>query len=218
MYKALRVLLSLRTDLGRVRFFEKLAERSIGRLPERKRVQHLELAARLPEESMVKARLYPDREAMLAVVPKGGIVGEVGTWRGDFSRKIAEVCEPAAFHLFDVDFAPLKDPPGNNVFKHLGDSSANLASLPAEHFDMLYIDGDHSYEGVVRDLAAADRALKSGGLLMCNDYANWCSPAVAPYGVARAVNEFIIDRQYEIEGVALHPAGLPDILLRKPMA
>jgi hypothetical protein len=34
--------------------------------------------------------------------------------------------------------------------------------------------------------------------------------------VARAVNELIIAEGYSVEGLALHPAGLYDILIRKP--
>jgi hypothetical protein len=102
------------------------------------------------------------------------------------------------------------------VEKHEGDSPSILAQFAAGHFDWLYIDADHSYEGVTRDLAAAHRVLKPGGFLMCNDYTNWCSTAVTPYGVARAVNELILNEGYSVAGLALHPAGLYDILIRKP--
>ena len=83
---------------------------------------------------------------------------------------------------------------------------------------MIYVDADHSYASVAKDIAAAHRALKPGGLMMCNDYTNWCSPSVSPYGVARAVNEFVNREGYDCIGLALHPAGLYDILLRKPPA
>lgn len=192
---------------------QKLLERALWRLPDPE--GHLEFAPRLPEQALSDARLYPDREAMLHALPKGGTVGEVGVWKGDFSRAIARICGPERFHLIDLNFAPFQ-PVTGPVKKHQGDSSTILAGFPAATFDWLYIDGNHSYAGVTKDLAAAHRAIKPGGYLMCNDYTNWCSPSVTPYGVAKAVNELVIREGYSVEGLALHPAGLPDILIRKP--
>ena len=81
---------------------------------------------------------------------------------------------------------------------------------------MIYIDGDHSYEGITKNIHAAHQTLRPGGFLMSgNDYANWCSAAATPYGVARAVNEFIVAESYKVRGLALHPAGLHDILIQK---
>lgn len=190
-----------------------MTERLLWRLPDPER--HLELAPRLPEMALTNAKLYPDREAMLHALPKGGTVGEVGVWKGDFSRNILRICGPHRFHLIDIDFTPLQ-PVAGPVEMHEGDSSTILGRFGEATFDWLYIDGDHSYAGVQRDLVASHRALKPGGYLMCNDYANWCSLAVTPYGVARAVNEFIVREGYSVDGLALHPAGLPDILIRKP--
>ena len=99
---------------------------------------------------------------------------------------------------------------------HEGDSSTILATFPAAHLDWIYIDGDHAYSGVSKDLEAAHRALKPGGFLMCNDYSNWCSAAATPYGVAKAVNELILTEGYKVRGFGLHPAGLHDILIQKP--
>lgn len=197
---------------GRIGLLQKLTDHLLWRLPDPE--SYLEQAPPLPQPALTNARLYTDRTAMLHALPKGGTVAEVGTWRGDFSKAILAVCKPETFHLIDVDFSPL-DPsiPG---IRHQGDSSTILKGFPEASLDWAYIDGDHSYAGVMKDLEAAHRALKPGGYLMCNDYTNWCSRSVTPYGVARAVNEFIIREGYLVEGLALHPAGLPDLLIRKP--
>jgi hypothetical protein len=203
------------SPLGRIHLLEKLTERLLWRLPRQVAERHLEVAPPLPQSMLDRAKLYADRETMLHALPKGGTVAEVGVWRGDFSKLIWDICEPVELHLIDVDFAPFNWPAAKAV-RHQGDSSAILRSFKPGSFDWIYIDGDHAYEGVCKDLAAAHVALKPGGYLMCNDYANWCSLAVTPYGVARAVNEFILREGYSVEGFALHPAGLPDILIRKP--
>jgi ubiquinone/menaquinone biosynthesis C-methylase UbiE len=190
-------------------------------LPEPVQTKHLQGAPGLGSDHMPNGRLYPNREAMLHALPKGGIVAEVGTWRGSFSERIAAICGPKELHLLDIDFSPLNEGPiragmAGRVEKHLGDSASSLAQFPENYFDWMYIDGDHTYEGVVKDLAAAHRVLKRGGHLMCNDYTNWDCGSAQPYGVARAVNELCLQHSYTVEGFAFHGTGYPDILLRKP--
>src|SRR4051812_34093612 len=108
--KLTRALRSAGSPVGRVDLLQKLTERLIWRLPDPEK--YLEFAPRLPESALTNAKLYPDREAMLHALPKGGTVGEIGVWKGDFSRAIAKVCRPERFHLIDIDFTPLEPIPG----------------------------------------------------------------------------------------------------------
>ena len=207
-----RFVRGLATD--RIGTLQKLVEYLIWKKPDP--LAYFQVAPELPAECLNGARLYPTREKMLAALPKGGVVAEVGTWKGYFSRHIAEQCKPAELHLIDVDFSPLEETIPGKVTKHQGDSSTILRSFPEGKFDWIYIDGDHSYEGVVKDLEAAHRAVKPGGHLMCNDYTNWMSLSVMPYGVMKAVNELIIGEGYAVEGLGFSPYGNHDILIRKP--
>lgn len=61
-----------------------------------------------------------------------------------------------------------------------------------ESFDLVYIDGDHTYEGVVKDLAAWYPKVKKGGVI-CGDDIGWP-------GVKQAVDEFFIrlKKEYHI--------------------
>jgi hypothetical protein len=62
------------------------------------------------------------------------------------------------------------------------------ASFSDESLDWVYIDGDHGYEAVKRDLEAYYRVVKSGGFIAGDDYGatnGWFGD-----GVARAVDEF----------------------------
>ena len=209
--------------MRRVLAAERLLAFHLQRLPEQKQGEHFELASELPPERIADGKLYPSREVMLHVLPKGGRVAEVGTFRGGFSQLIASICKPEEFHLMDLSFAPLKEAPiraalgSGTLHKHEGDSSKTLRQMDPASFDWLYIDGDHEYSGVVADLVAADRVLKPGGFLMCNDYTNWDMSSAVPYGVAKAVNEFCIQQKYDVVGFALQGAGFHDILLRKPI-
>jgi SAM-dependent methyltransferase len=209
--RALKQLAS--TDpLLRIRALEKVVEHFLWRLPREQVDDHLEIPPPLPQAALEGAKLYANRATMLEMLPKGGVVAEVGTWQGDFSREIIAACRPKAFHLIDIDFAPL-DPIIDGI-RHEGDSSTILRSFPPASFDWIYIDGDHSYDGARQDLEAAHLVLKPGGYIMCNDYTNWCSLAVQPYGVSRAVNQFVIHEKYLVCGLALAPAGNHDILLK----
>ena len=64
------------------------------------------------------------------------------------------------------------------------------ASFPDDTLDWVYIDADHSYEGVKGDLDAFYRTVKSGGFLAGDDYrqAGWLWD-----GVVRAVDERCAD-------------------------
>jgi Methyltransferase domain len=68
-----------------------------------------------------------------------------------------------------------------------GDSAAAVADLPGP-FDTIFVDGDHSYEGVVRDLDALDGRIASGGVAMFHDLFHPAN-ATGEYGVARALGE-----------------------------
>jgi hypothetical protein len=65
--------------------------------------------------------------------------------------------------------------------------------FPDEYFDYVYIDADHSYEAVKRDLADWYPKVRKGGILAGHDYVERESPRVQ-YGVKRAVDEFVSER------------------------
>jgi hypothetical protein len=68
------------------------------------------------------------------------------------------------------------------ILRGLSDHMAH--EIPDESLDLVYIDGDHSYQGVKRDIASYWPKLKTGGVMAFHDYKN---PA---YGVRGAVLEF----------------------------
>lgn len=61
-----------------------------------------------------------------------------------------------------------------------------------QSLDLVYIDGDHTYEGVVKDLATWFPKVKRGGMI-CGDDIGWP-------GVKKAVDEFFIrlGKEYQI--------------------
>ncbi len=80
-----------------------------------------------------------------------------------------------------------------------GDSAAAIAGLPDESVDVFYVDADHTYEGVRRDLDALLPKIKPDGLIVLNDYI----PAEIgfsnlPYGIIQATNEFMVAHGWEM--------------------
>lgn len=176
------------------------------------------LPARLEPEHLCEPRLFAHREQLLESLPKHSVVAEIGTYRGEFARKILDTCAPAQLHVFDLSFALVKPATIDDdiVTRVQGNSSAELEKYPDGFFDWIYIDGDHSYSGVRRDSKVAVQKLKSGGLLVFNDYTIFDPLSFRPFGVIHAVNELCVRDRFKVAGLALHRAGFQDIALRKP--
>jgi hypothetical protein len=79
---------------------------------------------------------------------------------------------------------------------HRVPSHEAAATFPAAYFDWIYIDGDHFYDAVSRDLLVWERTVKPGGIIAGDDYRE--SPI---YGtdVVRAVDEFAAARRLRVE-------------------
>jgi hypothetical protein len=65
------------------------------------------------------------------------------------------------------------------------------ATFPDKHFDFVYLDGDHTYEYVLRDLFDFAAKVKDGGLILGHDYFEDEFAAKENYGVIGAVNTFL---------------------------
>ncbi|SFJ15774.1 class I SAM-dependent methyltransferase [Planctomicrobium piriforme] len=71
-----------------------------------------------------------------------------------------------------------------------GFSHEVAANYPDESFDFIYIDADHSYAAVRRDLEAWFPKVRKGGILAGHDYVQHTSNRVT-FGVISAVDEFV---------------------------
>ena len=58
-----------------------------------------------------------------------------------------------------------------------------------EKLDWIYVDGDHSYEGCLRDLENSLKVVKPGGMIMGDDY-YWKHARYGKEGVTNAVDRF----------------------------
>jgi hypothetical protein len=182
---------------------------------------YFDLGEIVRDDAVCNCRVFASRHRGIESLPKGGVIGEVGTQTGRFADFIYCTAQPQELHLFDLTLEffdsnllvePIRD---GRVQIHLGDSSQELGKFPDEHFDWLYIDGDHSYDGVKRDISEAIRTVKRNGVLVFNDYTTWSPLEVCNYGVLKAVNELVDSGEWDFLYFALHPWGYHDVALHR---
>lgn len=116
----------------------------------------------------------------------------VDLWeRATFLRDLeSHPYEPARWDEFMANIKPARE----GIRWIIGEDSASSAAFVAESsVDFVFIDADHRYEGVLRDIKAWWPTIKPGGVLAGHDH------TVEFPGVEKAVREVFGDR-YEIHG------------------
>lgn len=168
----------------------------------------------MPEAN--ERRRFSTRKEMLSLLPQGAVVAEIGVFESRFSEEILEACAPKDLVLIDI-WAPgpmtSGDVDGNNIREYVGEQleratrdrmghrpevrivkspSSILATYPADSFDAVYIDGDHSYNGAMLDLINSARVVKHGGWIMGHDYDHNPEKSATrhDFGVKEAVDAF----------------------------
>lgn len=82
---------------------------------------------------------------------------------------------------------------------------------PDATFDIIYLDGNHTYEFVLRDLLMWFPKLKPGGLFVCNDYFESALAAKQNIGVIPAMQTFL--RRQTAYPIALSLAWWSDLYI-----
>ena len=167
-------------------------------------------------------KVVPDRFALVeCFLPHEAVCCEVGTDTGAFAKKILELSNPAKLHIVDITLKRFRKEwfssalASGVVCLHEQDSVAALTLFPDAYFDWIYIDGNHSYEGLRRDIQAAKNKVKPSGFLVFNDYMFWSHRELMCYGVIQAVNEFCLHENWEMVCLALSPEAVNDVALRR---
>ena len=179
-------------------------------------------APMLKPQHMEGCYLLDSREAILNKMRTGGVAAEVGVQTGEFSKSILDICSPSKIHLIDIDLTTHSigkrfstEISSGIVQLHEGDSSLILKQFPDSYFDFIYVDGNHSYQGVKQDIAAGKSKVKEEGFLIFNDYTYWSPVECIDYGVIQAVNELCIDDEWKMVYFALAHYMYCDVALKR---
>lgn len=234
----------LRTSFTRffVEFFVPIGLRGDRRLPSfwswggSLTPQEIEVSANSDQGTLIVLEppdrlLQEARVRLLQVVPVGGTVAEVGTFRGDFARQIIDTSKVKELNLIDpwkhqddlgypLDLTNVSDGHHEVVFGsvlarfskeinrgqvilHRGLSHDVVNKFPDEYFDWVYIDANHTFESVLSDLRLFSKKTKEDGFICGDDFDNHINAQKKNFGVVRAVNEFIEETGYRLVALFL---------------
>jgi len=156
---------------------------------------------------------------MLELLPRNGVVAELGTDKGEFAREILKRNSPRELHLVDIDYSRFDKTlrAEARVQCHQGLSDEIIATFKDDYFDWIYVDAGHSYSAVMADALASAPKVKPGGYLAFNDFAH-IDPFLGRYGVHRAVIDFAMQMRWPIAFFAFQQYAIYDVALRKPKA
>lgn len=154
------------------------------------------------------------RQEVINLISEGDVCAEIGVYKGDYANEMLEK-GPSKLHLIDPwksitdvparwHAAPQSDMDSiksSTIDRFSSASSVEISekfSVDAvedfedAYFDFIYIDANHSYEYVKRDLDNWWPKLKSGGFLCGNAYQNNAYQVeVLDFGVVPAVDKFV---------------------------
>lgn len=109
-------------------------------------------------------------------------IAEIGVRDGETSKHLLSKCSIDTFLLVDVK--KLVDLPEPCHFLEMTSEQASIR-VPNNSLDLVFIDADHSYESVKKDIECWLPKVKSGGFITGHDYCN-----SAHRDVEKAVDEF----------------------------
>ena len=137
---------------------------------------------------------------MVNKFPINSIFVEIGAFKGKSAVYMVELFKafnkPMKFYAIDIfeEITPYGDyyteylnnikPVEEYIITLKGDSSSAAKQFKDKSIDFLFIDGDHSYKGVKKNLIAWTPKIKQGGVISGHDYNE------STCGVRQAVDEF----------------------------
>jgi hypothetical protein len=157
------------------------------------------------------------------------VILEIGVFKGEFLDYLVKNCNIGAIDAVDLfeGTASSGDVDGNNIVYYnialsylellekyedrrnvaiyKSHSVVFLKCQPDNTYDIIYIDGDHSYNGVKNDLINAYSKIKDGGYIMGHDYELNMEKAKIrhEFGTKQAVDEFCIEYNQTILSKAM---------------
>lgn len=109
------------------------------------------------------------------------------------TRKIPAKDMDANYELAKANLKPFIDAGKCTIYREL--SGERLPKFPDLMFDIIYVDGDHTYEGVKIDAEIGWTKLRPGGIMIFDDYRALRSTD----GVTQLVNEWFLKEGHKYD-------------------
>lgn len=183
----------------------------------------------LKPEHLKNCKALANRFDMLDLMPKNGIVAELGVDKGNFSEEILKRTQPNTLHLIDVwnseryhkglktvvETKFEKEIESKKIILNLGLSTEVSDQFPDAYFDWIYIDTEHSYQVTKAELEKYASKMKPGGIIAGHDYINGIWTTMIRYGVIEAVCEFCVKNNWEMLYITMDFTEPPSFAIRK---
>ena len=131
----------------------------------------------IEDRHLENCQVVASRDKIIQKLPHGGPIAEVGVLAGDFSQILINECSPTELHLIDLDLCSHKihqrfadQIKAGKVLLHEGKSWSVLKKFTDQYFDFIYIDADHRYENVKKDIMVAKQKIRHDGFLVFNEF------------------------------------------------
>lgn len=160
--------------------------------------------------------MLDNRECILDLIDENTVCAEIGVWKGGFSRRILKK-NPK--HLYLIDPWQHQDYNGrwysigqmkmDTIYRKINKEYSNLDNVTIikdfsenvvfeeNYFDLVYIDGNHSYKYVLKDLNHYYKFMKNKSYLTGDDY-GW-KDKYCQRGPAGAVKDFCKEKGLDFQ-------------------
>lgn len=186
-------------------------------------------SVRLQQKNIKHLKVVLNREDLLNLLPKNGVVTELGVDKGGFSAKIISFTKPEKLYLIDTwDSERYNKNKMNYVKKRFqkdidtglvtiirGTSERVLKKFENGYFDWVYLDTSHSYKQTVKELELCRKKVKDGGIITGHDYCQGSINKALAYGVVQAVNQFCVKNDWEFIYLTHEPSRVLSFAIKK---
>lgn len=182
-------------------------------------------APRSPFTGVPGWETQPEQQVLMlyaSQVPNGGIIVEIGGEFGQSASLFAKAADPSV-DIFTFDLFP-----GDLQVQHLSnlaeagfkgrthaikansrEAAGEWTTITTSNIDLLFVDGDHTYEGALGDATLWWPHLKKDGFIIFHDSTppTNTSPHPLHHEVNKAIEQWLEDTRKQAEWVEQTPVG-----------
>ena len=131
-----------------------------------------------------------EREFLFAMAKKATTILNIGVEYGASIVCLAEENPDAQILAVDIDLSKNLTAYSNVIYLEHDSTKLDYTNST---YNLMFIDGDHSYTGVYRDIASVTPALAIGGMIIFHDCGDFADPSILEHRLCPGVNQAVSD-------------------------